>query len=85
MRKSSAYASALGHTNLSSIKDKIGTVGTSALVGDLTSTTFRQTYGHVQMYNGNIWISDFQQLSDFWPGGGYRTNQPSFVIYRWGD
>ncbi len=40
-------------------------------------------YGHIQMYNGNIWISDFKQLRDFWPGGGYRSNQPSFVIYRW--
>lgn len=39
-------------------------------------------YGHIQMYNGSIWISDFKQR-DFWPGGGYRTNQPSSVIYRW--
>jgi hypothetical protein len=42
-------------------------------------------YGHIQMYNGSIWISDFKQMRDFWPGGGYRTNQPSFVIYRWGN
>lgn len=50
-----------------------------------TSNAFGETYGHVQVYNGNIWISDFQQLRDFWPGAGYRKNQPSFVIYRWGD
>ena len=40
-------------------------------------------YGHIQMYNGNIWISDFKQLRDFWPGSGYRTYQPPYVIYRW--
>jgi len=39
--------------------------------------------GHAQMYNGSIWVSDFDQEVDFWPGGGYRTNEPSFVIYRW--
>ncbi|HSH50644.1 MAG TPA: hypothetical protein VK982_02875, partial [Bacteroidales bacterium] len=49
-----------------------------------TSNAYGITYGHAQMYNGNIWISDFYQLRDFWPGGGYRTHQPSFVIYRWG-
>ncbi|MGC6471097.1 MAG: hypothetical protein ACON4E_07515, partial [Flavobacteriales bacterium] len=42
---SSAYASALGHNNLSGIKDKLGTVGTSALVGGLTAETF----------GGNFW------------------------------
>jgi len=41
-------------------------------------------YGHIQMYNGSIWISDFKQMRDFWPGGGYRRDQPSFTIYRWG-
>lgn len=41
------------------------------------------THGHIQMYNGKNWVSDFIQKVDFWPGGGYRTNQPSFQIYRW--
>ena len=40
-------------------------------------------YGHIQMFNGNQWISDFKQR-DFWPGGGYRTNQPALQIFRWG-
>ncbi|WP_423129757.1 RHS repeat-associated core domain-containing protein [Gaoshiqia sp. Z1-71] len=40
-------------------------------------------YGHIQMYNGTQWLSNFYQNS-FWPGGGYRTNQPAFQIYRFG-
>ncbi|HLW06200.1 MAG TPA: hypothetical protein VKY45_01450 [Marinilabiliaceae bacterium] len=73
----------------------LGSVNTTSyLKGDIaviqgypgaTSNAYGITYGHVQMYNGSIWISDFKQLRDFWPGGGYRTNQPSFVIYRWGN
>lgn len=39
------------------------------------------TYGHVQMYNGTQWISNYNQ-NNFWPGGNYRTYQPSFEIYR---
>lgn len=40
-------------------------------------------YGHIQMFSGTQWISDFKQR-DFWPGGGYRKNEPAFEIYRWG-
>ena len=38
-------------------------------------------HGHIQMFNGSQWVSDFQQR-DFWPGSAYRSTQPSFVIYR---
>ncbi|MDB4582936.1 RHS repeat-associated core domain-containing protein [Draconibacterium sp.] len=41
-------------------------------------------YGHMQMYNGSQWISDFKQ-DNFWPGPGYRKNTPSFIIYRFGN
>lgn len=37
--------------------------------------------GHMQMYSGNRWISDFVQR-DFWPGAKYRASTPSFKIYR---
>jgi hypothetical protein len=40
-------------------------------------------YGHIQMYNGSIWISDFRQ-NRFWPGYKYREHTPAFIIYRWG-
>lgn len=39
-------------------------------------------HGHMQMFDGTRWISDFRQR-DFWPGSAYRTSQPSFKIYRY--
>lgn len=38
-------------------------------------------HGHMQMYSGNRWISDFVQR-DFWPGAKYRASTPPFKIYR---
>lgn len=37
--------------------------------------------GHMTMYDGTQWISDFVQKS-MCPGPGYRKMQPSFKIYR---
>ena len=39
-------------------------------------------YGHIQMYNGTQWISDFRQNS-FWPGSDYRNFTPDLTIFRW--
>jgi hypothetical protein len=38
-------------------------------------------HGHMQMFDGAAWISDFKQR-DFWPGAAYRKTQPAFKIYR---
>ena len=37
--------------------------------------------GHIAMYTGEIWISDFKQR-DMWAGSGYRTHKPEYAIYR---
>ena len=37
--------------------------------------------GHMTMYNGSQWVSDYKQR-DMWGGPGYRANQPSYKIYR---
>ncbi len=37
--------------------------------------------GHIQMYNGKQWISDFFQRT-LYPGPGYREFQPSYKIFR---
>ncbi|KLO56822.1 cytoplasmic protein [Delftia tsuruhatensis] len=37
--------------------------------------------GHMQMFDGSAWISDFKQ-NGFWAGPGYRTHKPAFKIYR---
>jgi hypothetical protein len=39
-------------------------------------------HGHVAMYDGAHWVSDFQQR-DMWGGPGYRKHQPPYVIYRY--
>jgi type VI secretion system secreted protein VgrG len=37
--------------------------------------------GHIAMYDGTQWVSDFKQR-DFWAGPGYRQKKPSYKIYR---
>ncbi len=39
-------------------------------------------YGHMQMFDGKNWISDFKQ-SDFWAGSDYRCAKPKYQIYRY--
>ena len=39
--------------------------------------------GHIQMYTGERWVSDFVQRADsIYPGPAYRREQPSYAIYR---
>jgi hypothetical protein len=57
------------------------------LKGDLRvfqNYTGGSIHGHINMYNGNQWVSDFYE-NGFWPGRGYRENNASFTIYRWGN
>ncbi len=37
--------------------------------------------GHMAMYDGQIWISDFKQRT-MYPGPEYRKHEPDFAIYR---
>lgn len=37
--------------------------------------------GHMAIYDGNTWYSDFVQR-DMWGGPGYRSATPDYVIYR---
>jgi hypothetical protein len=38
--------------------------------------------GHVAGYDGRNWISDFVQR-DFWAGPKYRSERPSYAVYRY--
>ena len=42
-------------------------------------------YGHIEMYDGKFYISDFKQYGRFYPGQGYRDHKPTFKIYRYGN
>lgn len=39
-------------------------------------------HGHMAMFDGSIWISDFRQKHGFYPGDAYRTNKPFYKMYR---
>lgn len=56
--------------------------------GDVVVTkAFRGTknhpHGHISMYNGTQWISDFKQ-KDIWAGDDYRKHKPTNIIFRKG-
>lgn len=38
-------------------------------------------HGHITMFNGKKWGSDFEQ-TDMWSGPGYRKAKPDYVIFR---
>jgi len=38
--------------------------------------------GHMAMYDGSEWISDFRQRYGFYPGQAYRRARPPYQIYR---
>jgi hypothetical protein len=40
--------------------------------------------GHMQMYDGQYWISDYIQRG-FWPGVNYAKHKPPYAIYRYPD
>jgi hypothetical protein len=40
-------------------------------------------FGHMAMFDGTNWISDFVQLHGLYPGPAYRAVQPPFTIYRY--
>ncbi|MQA41727.1 NlpC/P60 family protein [Rugamonas aquatica] len=40
------------------------------------------SHGHVAMYDGAKWVSDFKQRSGFYPSESYRKFKPAFAIYR---
>jgi hypothetical protein len=55
----------------------------SAVKGDIAviQGTSKSAHGHVQVFDGHQWISDFKQ-PDFWPGPSYRNEKPSHLVYR---
>jgi len=43
-----------------------------------------QMAGHIEMYNGERWVSDFfQRKDDVYPGPAYRQQKVEYDIYRY--
>ncbi len=55
----------------------------SPMKGDIVviQNTSASKFGHIAIYNGSNWISDFKQPG-FWPSSTYRSERPSYKIYR---
>ncbi|MFZ4833744.1 N-acetylglucosaminidase [Rouxiella sp. Mn2063] len=41
--------------------------------------------GHIAMFNGLHWVSDFVQYKGFYPGPSYRNIKPAFILYRYNN
>ncbi|MDY1038660.1 hypothetical protein [Lelliottia sp. CFBP8978] len=41
--------------------------------------------GHMAMFNGTKWVSDFVQEKGFYPGQPYRNNNIAYKLYRYSD
>lgn len=39
-------------------------------------------HGHMAMFNGNIWVSDFKQRT-LYPGPAHRKHKPNYTIFRY--
>lgn len=39
-------------------------------------------HGHMAMFDGQIWMSDFRQYRGFYPGESHRRPHPPYKIYR---
>ncbi|EMG9277043.1 TPA: glycoside hydrolase family 73 protein [Enterobacter cloacae] len=42
-------------------------------------------HGHIALFNGTNWVSDFIQLRGFYPGQQYRNIKPAYILYRYTD
>jgi hypothetical protein len=62
----------------------VATEGYSAQTGDIAviEPPTGRTEGHIQMFNGQIWVSDFRQRADIYPGPAYRNQAVPYVVYR---
>lgn len=50
------------------------------MAGDIVvmQSTGKHVHGHIQMYNGEKWVSDYTQ-KNFWP---YIVSRPTYQVFR---
>lgn len=64
--------------------ESISANGYKATKGDIVviqSYAAKDPAGHIAMYDGTRWVSDFKQR-DIWAGPGYRIHKPAMQVYR---
>jgi hypothetical protein len=70
--------------SLESVGFKAPPASPNAAAGDVViiQSITGHPHGHMAMFNGAIWISDFKQPHGLYPGPSYRKLKPSFTVYR---
>ncbi|WP_228372301.1 hypothetical protein [Chryseobacterium gregarium] len=88
-------ANIFGHATEYYDTDKLVKYGFTKVGTDINSITLKKgdiaafgsvkghPYGHVAMWNGTQWVSDFKQKS-FWVANQYSTDK-KYAIYRWNN
>ena len=67
---------------------KVNPVGYSPELADVIvfQGTSASAAGHMQLYDGTQWISDFKQQDPLWPSSNpnsvWQMEKPSYTIYR---
>jgi hypothetical protein len=57
----------------------------SSLAGDvgIVQPIPDSPHGHMAMFDGTHWVSDFIQMHGLYPGPKYRELKPAYTIYRY--
>jgi hypothetical protein len=79
------------HTSAKDYGDSLERVGFRALSGAanfvagdvvVVHAMTGHPHGHMAMFNGHIWVSDFKQSHGLYPGPSYRKTKPPYTVYR---
>ena len=57
--------------------------GDVVIINSFTDGAEEHPHGHIAMFDGNNWVSDFSQ-QELYPGPAYRKCRPKYMIYRYG-
>lgn len=74
------YGASLLAVGFSTVGDGLFKAGDVAIIQPITG----HPHGHMAMFNGKIWVSDFRQYHGYYPGPGYRKIKPPVSFYRYG-
>lgn len=71
--------SAVGFILISTGPSYVHSIGDVGIVQPIAG----HPHGHMAMFDGKHWISDFVQYHGIYPGVSYRTAKPAYAIYRY--
>lgn len=73
------YGPSLLHAGFIGVTDSTPQAGDVAIIAPIDG----HPHGHMCMYDGNGWVSDFRQLHGVYPGAAYRSVRPPVSYYRY--